>query len=119
MTTPVWPSILPDYPTGSGYERTPISSKLEFAVDAGASKTRNRATAMPDDVSERYVLETEQNDALKEFWRVTTKRGTIPFLKIEPETGNQRLYEFVRDVGSGDYVNGHLWVQELRLRLLP
>jgi hypothetical protein len=119
MSTPIWPTALPQYPTINGYNRTPISSTLEFPVDAGASKERNRATAMPEDVTERYILTTAQKEILIEFWRTTTKRGTQPFIKIQPELKQTRLYKFESPVGSGGYIDGQKWEFILTMRILP
>lgn len=114
-----WPSELPTYPTITGYNRTPISSRFTFDVDAGTPKERNRATAMPEDVTERYILTNAQKEALETFWRTSTKRGVIPFLKIEPESRNTRLYQFRGEIGSGNYIDGQKWEYIINLRLLP
>lgn len=114
-----WPSSLPQYPLRDGYNREPVSSRLSFQVDAGTPKERNRATAMPENVTERYFLTTAQKNTLETFWRTTTKRGVIPFTKINPETNTNRLYQIIGEVGSGDYVDGQHWIITLSLRLLP
>lgn len=112
-----WPSTLPQYPLVEGYSRTPQDSVLKFQTETGRAKERNRATAMPDSITERYVLEPSQRDTLDTFYKVTTKRGTVTFTKIEPETGLVKEYKF----DGPPEINrvGTLYTATCKLELLP
>jgi hypothetical protein len=89
-----WPSELPQYPLVEGYNRTPQSSLLQFNTDTGRAKERNRATAMPEQITENYVIEDNLYSVLDSFFKNDAGRGTIPFFKTEPETGLTKEYRF-------------------------
>lgn len=89
-----WPSELPQYPLVNGYSRAAMDSTIAFAPDAGKPKRRNRATGMPDIVTEQYVIEKNQYTVFDNFYKVDAGRGTIPFIKPEPETGLNVEYNF-------------------------
>lgn len=117
MSIPTWPTTLPQYPLVNGYTRRPISSRLDFGVDSGRPILVNRATAMPDEVNENYLLTEAQRNTLHTFWKTSLKRGVADFLKLEPETKLMKLYQM-----SGEPVYtrvGLYWEVKLSLRILP
>lgn len=116
--TEVWPNQLPQSPLLNGYNRTPMSSQIEFDVDAGSPKIRNRATAMPDNVEESYVLSNSEKELLDTFWRDTTMRGVIPFLKQNPETKTTATYQFRGGSPIQAEKIADIWSVQIQLRLL-
>lgn len=87
-----WPIELPQLPLDNGYSRKSTESVIKFNTTKGRALQRNRSNAMPDNVTEQYYLTDAQRAILKLFYDVTTKSGTITFLKVEPETGQQLVY---------------------------
>ena len=113
----VWPVDLPQYPLVSGYSRTPQSSLLQFQTDTGRAKERNRSTAMPETITEKYVIEDSLYTTLDSFFKNDAGRGTIPFFKKEPETGLTKEYRF-RSPPRYEKV-GNLYRVTCELELLP
>lgn len=113
-----WPNTLPEYPTASGYGRLIQSRKISFETETGAPKERNRSTAVPDLVKERYVLTSQQFQDLETFYRTTTKGGVEPFSKRNPETKSLDLYQFDGNLGEPNIIAG--WYEVvINLKRLP
>lgn len=117
MSVPVWPSELPKYPLINGYSSDPQTSVVGFDTEISRPILRNRSTAMPDFVSEPYVLDDAQKNILESFWKSTLNYGIVDFLKNDPESFTQQLYQFrspPRFTKSGTF-----WTTTLELRRLP
>lgn len=113
-----WPATLPTTPLLNGYKRKPMNDGLKkFNPDLGATKDHLRYTAVPENVTENYLLTNAEYLILKSFYETDCKRGAITFFKTEPETNTLREYKFLEppdteQVGLDKRVT-------LTLRILP
>ena len=112
-----WPLTLPQYPLVNGYTRTPQESTIKFDTGIGKPKERNRSTAMPDNATEKYVLDDAQRVILKTFYDTTTQKGTITFFKPEPETGNTLEYRLLTPPSFES--SGLYWTATCSMEVLP
>lgn len=94
MPTPVWPSDLPQSPLLEGFLDRPQDSVLRTEM-AALTKQRNRFTAVVFDVEESYLMTPTQYESFRTFYHSTLGNGAAEFLKNNPETGFQELYQFV------------------------
>jgi len=120
MSIPVWPETLPQSPLIQGYTSTPVSSRLEFETEVGSPIVRNRANATPDNIREQYVFSTAQKNTFQTFWRNELKRGTVIFLKPDPENNHaQSLYQFRGGSEPVFTAVGIYWTTTFDLRRIP
>lgn len=116
MATAVWPSDLPQSPLLEGFSDTPQDSVLRSEMTA-LTKQRNRFTAVVFDVEESYLMTPAQYSSFKTFYHSTLGNGAAQFLKNNPETGLQELYQF-SSVYEGEF-NGVKYKVDLEMERLP
>lgn len=89
-----WPSSLPQAPTLEGYTEDSVNNRLESMPDQGAAKIRRRFTAVPEPVSERYVLNLQQVKDFKNWYNNTIEGGSLEFTKWHPIYETNETYRF-------------------------
>lgn len=114
-----WPVQLPQYPLLDGYTRKAYDTTVSFQTDIGPPKVHRGAISVPDNVTERYYLESvDQYLILKHFYDNITGKGTATFFKPEPETGNIVEYRLIAPV-EFNKVGSKEWIANCKLELLP
>lgn len=87
FTSPSSYQTLPEFPLQSGYSNMGPEGVIRSSSDSGVDAVRRRWTAVPTYIDAQYQLTTFQRQVLENFWKTTTKQGTIRFNWPHPEYG--------------------------------
>lgn len=86
MPTLIWPVNLPQtLPVDT--EETRAVNVIETDMDAGPKKKRRRFTAASEYLeppADRFVLDLDQRDTLKSFFKTETAEGSLEFVWQDP-----------------------------------
>jgi hypothetical protein len=80
-----WPESVPWEADGSSYTEKPQGLKATFQPEAGVPIERPRVTLLAEEISyTSRPMTSEQFDALRDFWRITLKQGSLNMLRYHP-----------------------------------
>jgi len=112
-----WPETLPRLALTQNYQETVPDGSYRTATDSGPGKTRPR----PDDPNETrtftQTVTSEQIDILKQFYRVTLAKGSLPFEAFDPRTGENVRFRFRGGLRFGA-VSGRLFTAQFTLEII-
>jgi hypothetical protein len=79
MSTPSWPTVLPQAVLVAGYGETSPNLMLRTQMDAGPPKMRRRFTAGVRPITGTMVMRADKLAILDDFFAVTCQGGTLQF----------------------------------------
>jgi hypothetical protein len=101
----------------SDYRETPADTTIRSEVDAGIPKVRRRFTAGIDVIDVTYNLTMAELATLDDFYRSTTKNGSLPFTYTHPRLGTTVVCRFK---GAPQYSSFDYMAQaHVELEVLP
>ena len=122
MSTPIWPTILPQEPFAEdGATYTPMDNVIVSSPDVGPGKRRRRYTGKNDKFNFTMILNPAQLAAFEVFYE-TTLAGVKKFQWIDHRTGLTANYRFIKKPTNtyyGSDVNGTWWILPTELELVP
>lgn len=80
MTTPIWPSSLPQRVLRDGYSEQSQDGRLFTRTSAGPPKLRRRYSRVLKTVPASVVITYEEKAILEQFAEEETVGGSVPFL---------------------------------------
>ncbi|MEO5341100.1 MAG: hypothetical protein H7837_11400 [Magnetococcus sp. MYC-9] len=117
MSTPSWPTSLPQYVLRDGYREELPNTTLRTPMEVGPAKVRRRTSAAPKQVECQMDLNAEQLDILEGFYQSTTAGGSLAFSWPHPRTRTTTLFRFTSPPVFHP-VSGLLWNVTLKLEIL-
>lgn len=88
MTTPAWPSTLPQAFLKDGFQHQLGDGRLRSPTDTGPGKERRRFSAVVDLVTARALMDDDQWDAFLDFIKTDIGGGTLAFTAPPPWGGS-------------------------------
>lgn len=95
MSYATWPEALPRLFMLDGLSFEEPDLVIRSETDAGPAKLRPRYTAGTEKISGSLTLSTDQIATLRGFFRLTLRRGTLPFVWTDPRDLSASLFRFV------------------------
>lgn len=127
MTTPIWPTDLPN-PAATNYQEQPQSQIIRSTVDAGIDKVRRRFTSNTRQFSCTWYLTHDQLGAFESWFNNDLGAGSLAFRFPKPRygmtTGTHILARFYGNNNDPLYTIGYAeqyrqWQVTARLEQLP
>lgn len=84
MSTPIWPSTLPQRLLQSGYSQAPASNRISQDMDVGPAKVRRRSAAGPRPVTGSIMVTLEELQIFEAFYVEDLMSGTLRFSWVDP-----------------------------------
>ncbi|MBI1366883.1 MAG: hypothetical protein GC153_13120 [Alphaproteobacteria bacterium] len=94
MTTPAWPSGLPQAFLREGFSYTLQDNGIRSQTDAGKPMQRRRTTANVEPLSGMMTMTAAQVAAFRTFYKDTVKE-VLPFTFPDPFGGSDLTVEFI------------------------
>lgn len=114
-----WPNELPQTPLLDGFSETIRSDATIIGeVEIGIPKKRPRYTAVPEIVSESYLLDKNQFNIFKNFYITDLRFGADKFLKQDPISEEQKTYRFIKNYEfdqNGIFININIELEKIPL----
>ena len=102
-----WPETLPQSFLLEGYQEQLQDTRVRTPMDSGPPQTRRRFTAALEFFNGRLLLNKTQMNTLKNFVKVSTNGGSVPFEWKHPTEGTTKEFLFselpVYSPAGGDY----------------
>ncbi len=118
-----WPVTLPqNFMAGASIGDD--ESRAISQMDTGPASVRNRFTAISQTAETNMILTGAQLVTFNTFMRTTLQHGTLPFIWINPMTGDSEILRFKKKpkwqcIAPSPVVNDRLWQASLELEILP
>ena len=100
MSTPIWPTTLPQRPLVQGYTVAQGIDKVESRTDSGNLIQRQRFTSAPETISLTFHMDLEQKNLFLQFYKQTIGSGTIAYEWTIPDSDNQTDTALFRIIGQ-------------------
>lgn len=109
-----WPLTLPQKPEGNNYAQQEGTSSIQSDMDFGPPKSRRLSTTENDMHNVSFIMNTTEYTTFKNFYKVTSSGGTIPFSAPHPVTGDLTVFKFdIESPPSYRYLGGINWMVQL------
>jgi hypothetical protein len=116
--TASWPLTVNNKVYESGFSVQPERNVAEFKPEVGPAKARRRTSVATDLVTYPIEIVKEEWAVLLAFYRDDLADGALPFLFVDPLTGETAAYQFVDPPKLGN-PRGPYFDVALQLRRLP
>lgn len=93
MTTPTWPSGIPQRPDADGFTEQYEDGILRYKTEVGR-KTRRRTTAIGTTAQCKFTMSDADADTLRDFYEDDCNYGAQSFLWTHPISGNSDEWQF-------------------------
>lgn len=108
MTTPVWPTGLPQKPIANQWVGGPQKNKVSFQPELGPTIDRRRGSAAGEVFQATFDVITDAGlQTFKDFFRTDLLDGVLAFQWVDPIDGDTANWKFIDDppyqVRSGRY----------------
>lgn len=118
MTTPVWPSSLPQNPQLIGFQESGQGATVRTQMDAGPAKVRRRFTIEVRNISIALVMTTAQVATFESFWTSTISYGALAFDWSDFRTSAAQTYRIASRPAYAALGGGY-WRVDLQLETVP
>ena len=116
MTTPAWPSSLPQFVQESGYSESLPKVLIESQNEAGPPRLRRRFTSNWREIQAAIFCTEAQRLIFENFHHTTLADGVLPFTWVNPLTQAPKTFRFrlpeptYRPLGGGNVIiQMNLW----------
>lgn len=98
MTTPTWPTALPQQPLAGKWSWAPQRNKVSFQPEIGPSIDRRRGSSNVRIYQGTFDFPSVEIAAIFEDWfEATLSDGTLPFQWVDPVSQGLYLWKFSPD----------------------
>lgn len=101
-----WPDSLPQRFDKDGYSDSFTDNRHASQTDLGPALIRSRISYMPRRVAGVMKMNKTQLDRLRQFWKVDTLGGKLPFIFPDPVFGTGEFKNHIPNSGYGGAVAG-------------
>lgn len=102
-----WPDALPQRFDKDGYSDSFADNRQNTQTDLGPALIRSRISSMPRKIAGVMKMNKTQLDRLRQFWKVDTLDGKLPFLFPDPVFGYGERKNWIPNSGYAGAVAGN------------
>lgn len=102
-----WPASLPQQFSSNGYQDAFADNRYNTNPELGPALIRSRVTSMPRRLTGVMIMNKTQLDRLRQFWKVDTLDGKLPFLFPDPIFGYGWRRNYIYNTGYAGGVVGN------------
>lgn len=117
MSYATWPSTLPSMFMLEGLSGEEPDVNLRQETDIGPAIIRPRYTAASEPISGQILCTTAQKATFTAFYRTTLRRGSLPFVWVDPSDQSSGVFRFKGGFTWQSW-NGH-WLISFQVEKLP